>query len=65
MPPSCELLCVFAIGARAALLWQHSTDAKCQHVLVVALWMVDDNLMLVLGHSAVLRKSVDVAYCCR
>jgi len=29
-PPSCALLGRFAIGAWVLLLWQHSTDAKCQ-----------------------------------
>jgi len=34
-PPSCALLGGFAIGARVALLWQHSANAKCQRVLVL------------------------------
>jgi len=29
MPSSCALLGEFAIGARAALLWQHNANAKC------------------------------------
>jgi len=37
VPPSCALLGVFAIGARVSLLWQHSANAKCQRVLVLAL----------------------------
>jgi len=32
MPPSCALLGGLAIGARVALLWQHSANAKCQRV---------------------------------
>jgi len=32
MPPGCALLDGFAIGARVALLWQHSANAKCQRV---------------------------------
>ena len=40
MPPSCALLGGFAIGARVALLWQHSANAKCQRVLVLALCLV-------------------------
>jgi len=38
--PSCALLSGFAIGARVSLLWQHSANAKCQRVPVVALWLV-------------------------
>jgi len=37
--PSCALLGRFAIGAWDALLWQHSTNIKCQRVLVLALSM--------------------------
>jgi len=37
---SCALLGEFAIGARVSLLWQHSENAKCQRVLVLALWVV-------------------------
>jgi len=37
VPPSCALLGRFAIGARVSLLWQHSANAKCQPVLVLAL----------------------------
>ena len=40
MPPSCALLGGFVIGARVALLWQHSANAKCQRVLVLALCRV-------------------------
>ena len=40
MPPSCALLGGFVIGARVALLWQHSANAKCQRVLVLALCLV-------------------------
>jgi len=36
-PPSCALLGGFAIGTRVALLWQHSANARCQRVLVLAL----------------------------
>jgi len=35
--PTCALLGGFAIGARVALLWQHSANAKCQWVLVLTL----------------------------
>jgi len=38
--PSCALLGGFAIGARIALPWQHSANAKCQRVLVLALCLV-------------------------
>ena len=38
--PSCALLAGFAIGARVALLWQHSANAKCQRVLVLPLYLV-------------------------
>jgi len=31
----------FAIGARVALLWKHSANAKCQRVLVIAVCLVD------------------------
>jgi len=34
--PSCALLGGFPIGAWISLLWQHSTNAKCQRVLVLA-----------------------------
>ena len=40
MAPSCTLLGGFAIGVRVALLWQHSANAKCQRVLVLALCLV-------------------------
>jgi len=43
VPPSCALLGGFAIGARVTLQWQHSANAKCQLVLVLALcrwWLV-------------------------
>jgi len=40
VPPNRELLGGFAIGARVALLWQHSASAKCQRVLVLALCLV-------------------------
>jgi len=33
------LLGGFAVGARVSLLWQHSANAKCQRVLVLALCM--------------------------
>ena len=33
VPPSCALLGGSAIGARVAMLWQHSVDAKCHRVL--------------------------------
>jgi len=35
--PNCALFGGFAIGARVALLWQHSANAKCQRVLLLAL----------------------------
>jgi len=38
--PSCALLGGFAIGARVSFLWQHSANAKCQLVLVLALCLV-------------------------
>jgi len=38
--PSCALLDGFEIGARVVLLWQHSANAKCQRVLVLALRLV-------------------------
>jgi len=52
---SCTLLCRFAIGARVSLLCQHtritlytayaySPNAKCQLVLVQALWLVLEHL---------------------
>ena len=40
VPSSCALLGGFAIGARVALLWQHSANAKCQRLLVLALCLV-------------------------
>ena len=40
MPHSYALLGGFAIGARVALLWQHSANGKCQRVLVLALCLV-------------------------
>jgi len=41
MPPSCALFGGgFAIGAWVVLLWQHSANAKCQRVLVLALCLV-------------------------
>ena len=50
--PSCALFGGFTIGARVALLWQHSANAKCQRVLVLALCLVtvsDDEGVLVSG----------------
>jgi len=38
--PSCALLGGFAIGARVALLWQHSANTKCQWVFVLTLCLV-------------------------
>jgi len=38
--PSCALLGGFAISAWVTLLWQHSTNAKCQRVLVLAVCLV-------------------------
>jgi len=38
--PSCGLLGGFAIGAWVSLLWQDSTNAKCQRVFVLALCLV-------------------------
>jgi len=38
--PSHALLGGFAIGARVALLWQRSANAKCQQVLALALCLV-------------------------
>jgi len=40
MLPSRALLDGLAIGARVALLWQHSANAKCQRVLVLAVCLV-------------------------
>jgi len=40
MPSSCALSSWFAIGAWVSLLWQHSTNAKCQRVLVLVLCLV-------------------------
>ena len=40
MPSSCALLGGFAIGARVSLLRQHSPNATCQRVLVLALCLV-------------------------
>jgi len=40
VPPSCALLGGYVIGARVALLWQHSANTKCQRVLVLALYLV-------------------------
>jgi len=40
LPPSCAVLGRFAIGARVALLWQLSANAKCQWVLVLTLCLV-------------------------
>jgi len=37
---SCALLGGFAIGVRLSLLWQHSPNAKCQRMLVLALCLV-------------------------
>ena len=39
-PLFCELFGRFAIGVRVSLLWQHSPNAKCQRVLVLALCLV-------------------------
>jgi len=38
--PSGALLGRFAIGAQILLLWQHSQNAKCQRVLVLALCLI-------------------------
>jgi len=40
VPSSCAPLGGLDIGARVALLWQHSGNTKCQRVLVVALCLV-------------------------
>ena len=40
MTPSCPLLGGFAIGGQVVLLWQHSANAKCQQVLVLAVCLV-------------------------
>ena len=40
VPPSCALLGGFAIGAWVSLLWQHSPNAKCQRVRVLAICLV-------------------------
>jgi len=37
VPCSCTQLGRFAFGARVSLLWQHSTNSKCQRVLVLTL----------------------------
>jgi len=42
MPPGYALLGGFAIGAHVVLLWQHSANAKCQRVLVLAVCLVLD-----------------------
>jgi len=42
MPSSHALLGGFAIGAQVALIWQRSTNAKCQRVLVLTLCLVLD-----------------------
>jgi len=41
VPPSCGLLDGLAIGARVSLLSHHSSNAKCQRVLVLALCLID------------------------
>jgi len=41
----CALLGGFAIGPRVSLLWQHSRNAKCQRVLVLALCLVNIQLV--------------------
>ena len=50
---SCALLAGFAIGARVALLWQHSANAKCQRMLVLAICQVIYYYYSVLAASAV------------
>ena len=40
LPLVVQLLDGFAIGAWVALLWQHSANAKCRRVLVLALCLV-------------------------
>ena len=40
VPPSCAPLGGFAIRERIALLRQHSANAKCQRVLVLALGLI-------------------------
>jgi len=40
VPHHCALLGGFAVGAWVALLWQHSSNVKCQQVLVLALCLV-------------------------
>jgi len=49
MPPTCVLLHQFAIGARVALLWQHSANA-CQRVLVLALCLANIDVILTSPH---------------
>ena len=50
MPPTCVLLGGFAIGARVALLWQHSANAR-QRVLVLALCLVNIDVILTSPHN--------------
>ena len=40
VPPSCALLGGFAISAHVALLCQHSANARCQRVFVLAVCLV-------------------------
>ena len=68
VPSSCALLGGFAIGAQVSLLWQHTyvnlwpytlqmhiaRNAKCQRVLVLALWLVSN----VCGCTSVSRLSL-------
>jgi len=55
--PSCALLGRFAIGARVTLLWQHSANAKCQRVLVLALCLI---IIIIRPHRST--TYVDAAY---
>ena len=63
VPPSCALLGRFAIGARVSLLWQHSTNAKWQRVLVLALCLVDLLLSIASFSLFVITVSVKPGKC--
>jgi len=61
VPSSCALLGIFAITAQVSLLWQHSPNAKCQWVLVLAVCLVAYVKSYVhwVSCSAVLAKTMD------
>jgi len=59
--PSRALLGGFGIGARVALLWQHSANAKCQQVpysLYAWLTIVTDRFMVQVTQSSAVCVSV-------